>query len=184
MGDLEGYERYVLALTFLLACGPKLVHRHDFATAVRNYRLAPPVVSELIAAILPILELGVAILLLTDVLVVEAAAAALAMLVVFAAAVSANLIRGRVIDCGCAGAAAPHRISWPLVGRDLVLSAIASLLLAQRFLEPRVAAPTLTDELAILGAVVVLVLLERLVVAAARVAGSARAVEARTMRPL
>ena len=98
------------------------------------------------------------------------------MLLVFTAAVSTNLLRGRIIDCGCAGAATPQRISWSLVARDTVLSGLALLLLVQTVLGPRGSAPSRDDQLAVLGTVILSVLLERLVSVAIQVARAASAV--------
>lgn len=50
--------------------------------------------------------------------------AAAAMLGLYAGAMAVNLIRGRDrIDCGCGGSG--HALSWALVGRNLVLAALA-----------------------------------------------------------
>ena len=44
----------------------------------------------------------------------------------YAAAIGVNLLRGRVrIDCGCGGAAGRERLSWWLVGRNVVCAAAA-----------------------------------------------------------
>jgi len=51
------------------------------------------------------------------------------LLLLFAAAMAANLLRGRSdIDCGCAIGRLRERIGWPLVTRNLLLAVVALLL--------------------------------------------------------
>jgi Methylamine utilisation protein MauE len=117
--------RFGLAVVFLLASVPKLFARADFETAVGNYGLLPRRAVRPAAQSLPLLELGGAIALLVGVAVPLVALLVGLLLVLFVAAIVWKLLRGHVIECGCAGAASPRRISWRLVIRDAVLAGLA-----------------------------------------------------------
>lgn len=122
--------RFLLGFVFLASSIPKLAAPDDFSRAVANYRLVPPSLAAPVARVLPLLELGCALALLIGVGVPHVALVVGALLLAFATAVAVNLGRGRTIDCGCRGAAAPRRISWPLVARDVGLAAVAAALVA------------------------------------------------------
>jgi Methylamine utilisation protein MauE len=115
--------RFVLGFVFLLASLPKLAAPRDFARAVANYQLLPFGFVRPVARWLPVLELTAAILLLAGIALPVVAAGASVLLVAFATAVTINLLRGRLIECGCGGWASPKRIGPGLVVRDLVLAA-------------------------------------------------------------
>lgn len=109
-----------------MASVPKLRARNAFVRAVRNYRLLPERLNEPVATWLPRLELALAVALLLGVGTSIVAGVAGVLLVAFAAAVSANLARGRRIECGCATAPSPRTIGWGLVARDLALAGMAT----------------------------------------------------------
>lgn len=119
-------SRYVVALILLTAAIPKLGDRREFARAVGNYDLLPRSFVGPVAAWLPRLELVCALALLLGIAVGTVAAAAGALLVAFALAITVNLVRGRQIDCGCSGTIAPRRIGWALVAGDLALAGMAA----------------------------------------------------------
>jgi uncharacterized membrane protein YphA (DoxX/SURF4 family) len=123
-------SRFALAAVFLGAGLAKLVRPAEFAGAVDAYRLVPAALVRPLATWLPRLEVAAAALLALGVASRPAALAALALLLGFAAAIAVNLLRGRTIDCGCLGTAAPRRIGWPLVARNLVLAGMALLVAA------------------------------------------------------
>lgn len=116
-----------LGVMFVLAGAGKLL-RHDFAARVTAYRLLPAVVSSVVAFILPWLELLTGVALLIGVAVRGAAALAVALLFAFAGAMTVNLLRGRRVACGC-GFDPATTISWWLVGRNLALAALGSLMI-------------------------------------------------------
>lgn len=117
--------RFLLGFVFFLASVPKLAAPTDFALAVENYRLVPARTARIVARLLPPAELLCALSLLSGTAASAMALAAALMLAAFALAVSTNLLRGRAIDCGCAGTASPRRIGWTLVARDMTLAALA-----------------------------------------------------------
>ncbi len=125
---LDLFSRVLLALIFLQAAHGKLANRSVLPAIVRNYRLLPHAAVRPAAAILPIVEVLLAAALLSGPAPAAAAIAAAALLVLFAAAMGVNLMRGRrEIDCGCFQSGLRQSLSWFLVGRNLVLAALAML---------------------------------------------------------
>lgn len=120
-------SRFILAFIFLNAALPKLLAPRAFERAVANYALLPLMLVRPVARWLPRLELVCAGTLFVGAAPAIVSGVAGALLVVFACAVTANLLRGRLIECGCNGATAPSRISWFHVARDVALAAMAFL---------------------------------------------------------
>ncbi|MDN8002206.1 MauE/DoxX family redox-associated membrane protein [Burkholderia multivorans] len=134
------------AAVVLLGAIAKLRAPVAFRDAVAGYRLLPDALVAPAALAIPLVEaLGAAALLFRDTRT-AAAIGLIALLIAFAAALAANILRGRTdIDCGCtglagvravpgaaaSGAAAPRRIGWLHVARVLLIVAlIATALLA------------------------------------------------------
>ena len=115
-----------LALVFAPAAWHKLRERDLFAAQVQAYAILPRRLRVLAHALGP-LEAAAAIALLGA---APGAGAGLAagLLLLYALAMALNLLRGRVLDCGCGGA--PQPLSWGLVVRNLamVLMAMAAAL--------------------------------------------------------
>jgi hypothetical protein len=131
-----------VGLVFLQAALAKLRHRELLSGVIANYRLLPSALVGPAALLLAPAELAVALGLLLGGQAL-AALVAIALLVIFAAAMGINIIRGRrEIDCGCGRSQLRQPLSWLLVVRNLVLAAI---------LVPRVlpGAPPTGPELAI-----------------------------------
>jgi uncharacterized membrane protein YphA (DoxX/SURF4 family) len=117
--------RFWLAAVFLVAGLSKVGRRREFERAVAGYGLVPAHFAPFIAAALPPLELGGGMLLALGLGVSPAALTLAVLLAIFALAVSANLARGRRIDCGCFGAGIPRTITWRTVARNVTLGAMA-----------------------------------------------------------
>lgn len=118
--------RGFLALLFATAAVSKLTGIEEFYGVVRNFRLLPEWAAKPVAFVLPVAELAVAAGLLITPLAVPAAWVAAALLAGFGVAIAINVIRGRTsIDCGCFRNGMKQRISWALVGRNVVLTALA-----------------------------------------------------------
>ena len=120
-----------LALLLLVAAWHKVAARDEFVAALREYRLLPAVLLRPVAALLPAIEFTLAAGWLTGVGGRAVAASTAVLLVVYAAAVAVNLLRGRVhIACGCGlggTLAGDARLSWWLVVRNAVLAGAASV---------------------------------------------------------
>jgi peroxiredoxin len=118
--------RLLLAAVFGVAGVAKLA---DLAGSRRaligfgvNDRLAGP-----LGAALPVLEILVALALLAPWTGRAGAAAALVLLLVLAAGIGWNLARGRSADCHCFGQLGAQRASWKTVARNVLLAAVAGV---------------------------------------------------------
>lgn len=130
--------RVFLALLLATAALSKLTRIEEFYGVVRNFRLLPDGVSRAVAMVLPVVELAVAVGLVIGPLAVPAATAAAVLFAVFGVAIAINVLRGRTsIDCGCFRQGLKQGISWLLVGRNVVLTALAA---ATAYLLPSVPA--------------------------------------------
>src|SRR5437016_5328465 len=122
--------RLLLAAVFLVAGLAKLAGRQGSQQAVAEFGLAkwlaPP-----IALVLPFVELAIAALLIWPTSVRWGALLALGLLVLFTAAVSFSLARGRKPNCHCFGQLHATPIGWRTVIRNGFLVAVAVFVLWQ-----------------------------------------------------
>src|SRR3989442_10508879 len=124
MGLIVVAARVVLAGVFAVAAVAKVTSRErsqqtliDFGVPVT---FAPP-----LSVLLPLAEMAVAIALLSTPLAVYGAVGGLVLLVLFSAAVAANLLRGKRPDCNCFGQLTASPVGWTTLARNAVLAAIA-----------------------------------------------------------
>jgi uncharacterized membrane protein YphA (DoxX/SURF4 family) len=127
MESLSIVCRFVLASIFVFVGIAKLARRQEFVLAVERYRLLPRPASRTVGTVIPWVETTVGVMLGIGLLERLTAVVLVGMLAVFAGAVAINLLRGRVIDCGCSGPGAPERITWRAVGRNIVFIAMGVL---------------------------------------------------------
>jgi uncharacterized membrane protein YphA (DoxX/SURF4 family) len=140
-----------LGAVFVYASLDKIAHPQDFARIVYRYRLAGPTASlgvvpaNVLAVVLPWVELVTGVLLMTGLWRREAAALAGGMLVMFLAAVSYVLWQGiDVGHCGCFTLGGEGRSAgWTLIAGDLALLAGALYVMLVR---PREAAPVAASD--------------------------------------
>jgi methylamine dehydrogenase accessory protein MauD len=129
IGALTLAARLVLAAVFAVAGAAKLRDRRSAAQAAREFgvpkRLAGPV-----GLILPLAELTVAGLLLFPGTVLAGEAGALALLLLFSAAIGITLARGHAPDCHCFGRLHSAPASWRTLVRNGLLAAVAALALS------------------------------------------------------
>lgn len=114
--------RFALGLVFVTAGVSKIGRVEEAAAAVRRYELLPERLAALVGRGLPWLELSGGLLLVGGVALQVVSLLAAVLLVVFAAAIGWNLLRGRRIDCGCGAVGLDQQISWPMVVRNVVLA--------------------------------------------------------------
>jgi uncharacterized membrane protein YphA (DoxX/SURF4 family) len=131
---------------FVYASLDKIADPAGFARIVYQWQTAGPIPSNLVAVILPWIELLAGLLLIAGVWKREAAAVVAVLLVVFIVAAVGVLVRGIDVDnCGCTSVAAASTapawppdwmrgVGWFLITRNLVLLAGALVLV---FVEPR-----------------------------------------------
>jgi hypothetical protein len=115
-----------LALLFAHAVMHKVRDVSRFRETLSRYELVPRVLVPTAAGLIIAAEMAVVIASLMPARRSVGAAAGAALLLLFAAAMSINLRRGRVlVDCGCGGASERQRLEWWMVRRNLLLAALA-----------------------------------------------------------
>lgn len=121
--ETENFLRALLSALFLWAGIAKILAPGEFAAAVAGYRLTGPMLTLVVAAILPWVEVVCAVCLWLPRVRQSARACLIGCCVVFGVAITQAWVRGLDIHCGCfgehgGGAQYPY---W--IGRDLILLA-------------------------------------------------------------
>ena len=134
--------RIAVAAVFLGACIAKIRDPELFALAVNRYRILPGEFVNLVAIVLPWIELTAGLALLAAPARLRAAGALViaGMLTVFTIAISLNLLRGIEASCGCFSTRADAAVSdgWNLIRNGaLIWLALAAFLDAFRRASPR-----------------------------------------------
>ena len=98
---LELAARWILGLTFIYASYSKILYPADFAKIIFGYELFPHALINLIAIILPFLELVSGVALICGIYPRSSVLIINMLLAAFIVLLSVNLIRGHEFDCGC-----------------------------------------------------------------------------------
>lgn len=115
-------SRLILGGLFIYASIDKIAHPDQFAEIVYNYKLMPGFTVNLMAIVLPWLEMIAGLFLVLGIWVKDSAGILGALLLVFLVAISINLARGLDFNCGCFSTAGHEKSSAVLLlVRDLVL---------------------------------------------------------------
>lgn len=113
--------RVYLAAVFLWACWHKILEPGSFALDIATYQTLPLSTVNLLAIVLPWIELVAAVMLLAGFRTRAAALLVTGMMSMFTAAVAIALAKGLDMSCGCfaSAGAADDPISLRTIGRDL-----------------------------------------------------------------
>lgn len=111
--------RWILGITFIYASYYKIMTPEDFAKIVYGYNLFPEVLINLIAVILPFIELISGLSLLLGIYPRSAALIINGLLSAFIIVLTINLVRGYEFDCGCFSAETTMSPKM-MVARDVV----------------------------------------------------------------
>src|SRR5215216_1575502 len=118
-------SRTIAGAILLMAGISKISNHQKFAEAVKNYELLPARLAELVARVLPIIEIVTAVLLLASLLTAWVSLVATFLFLAFTGAVAINLLRGhRDIDCGCFGSKGHGYLTWGMVVRNAFLAGL------------------------------------------------------------
>ena len=98
---IELAARWVLGLTFIYASYHKILAPADFAKIIYGYDLFPYAAINLIAIVLPFIELIAGLALILGIYPRSAVLIINGMLVAFIFVLAINVIRGHEFDCGC-----------------------------------------------------------------------------------
>jgi uncharacterized membrane protein YphA (DoxX/SURF4 family) len=123
------FLRLLLGALFIYASFDKIVHPHQFAIAVRAYKIIPVGYSNLFALMLSWSEMIAGVFIIAGVFTRQAASAIFIMLSMFLMAILISLVRGLAIDCGCFRSEGGHGIDFSLLIRDALLLAAAYLVM-------------------------------------------------------
>jgi len=120
---LDLAARLILGATFIYASYHKIIAPADFAKLIYGYDLFPPETINLIAIIIPFVELIVGAALIIGIYPQSAALIINAMLIFFILIISINLIRGHEFDCGCFSVQSDQISDSPsfMLGRNILL---------------------------------------------------------------
>jgi len=120
--------RGYLGVVFLIACWHKILEPGAFALDVATYEILPLSLINLVAVVLPWVELVAGLMLLLGVRVRAGALLVAGMMLVFLMAISIALSRGQEMSCGCFASqgAVEDPISWRTVVRDLAWFLLAA----------------------------------------------------------
>jgi peroxiredoxin/uncharacterized membrane protein YphA (DoxX/SURF4 family) len=131
------FARFLLAVVFVVAGLAKLADRAGSRQALSDFGL-PAALAQPLGVLLPLAELAVAVALLPAVSAWWGALGALALLLLFVAGIGYNLTRGRRPDCHCFGQLYSAPAGWSTLIRNLILAAVAALVVG---LGPQYPAP-------------------------------------------
>jgi hypothetical protein len=131
---LDTLPQLTLALALATLFGAAVLHklraRDQWPAIVRQYRLLPELLAGPVALLLPLVEALAAAALLWPRTRAAGALSVAAVLLAYACALVINLRRGRrSIDCGCFASSSRQGIAPWMIGRNLVLAALALALL-------------------------------------------------------
>ena len=121
--------RLVLGFVFIYASIDKIISPEGFAQAIYNYRMLPETTINLMAIVMPWLELICGVLIIVGLLLRGSAAIIGLMLLIFIVALSSALLRGLDISCGCFSVSDGHGVAVDLLVRDIFLLVAAAIVL-------------------------------------------------------
>ena len=98
---IELAARWILGLTFVYASSYKILSPADFAKIIYGYNLLPAGLINLMAIVMPFMELIAGLALIVGIYSRSAAIIINGLLLVFIVALTINLIRGHEFHCGC-----------------------------------------------------------------------------------
>lgn len=127
--------RMLLAAVFGIAGLAKLADRAGTRQALVDFGV-PARVTTPFGLLLPLAELAVAVALVPRATAWWGAMGALALLLLFVAAIAVNLARGRKPDCRCFGQLSSTPVGWWTVARNVGLATVAGFVVAQGHDDP------------------------------------------------
>jgi len=112
--------RLYLGAIFLLACWHKLVDPAAFAVDIATYQILPLGLVNVMAIVLPWVELAAALMLILGFRTRGAALLIAGMMAMFCVAITIAVAKGLDMSCGCFASqgAAEDPISWRTIARD------------------------------------------------------------------
>ena len=126
--SLNWVLRVLVGGAFVLAGALKIAAPEKFAGDVSNYRLLPHALINLVAILLPWVEVVAGVVVLIGPWVKAGAVLILGMTVMFFTAITSALARGLNIECGCFGTLGGRHIGLVNLAIDSALLCLSALL--------------------------------------------------------
>ena len=121
--------RVLLGGLFIFSSVHKIAAPGEFARAVRDYEMLAVGLSNLFALFVSWSEFVAGTMLLLGVMTKKAAGAIFILLAMFTVAITATIIRGIAVDCGCFSNEGNHQTDYTLVIRNLFLIASTTMIM-------------------------------------------------------
>jgi uncharacterized membrane protein YphA (DoxX/SURF4 family) len=116
--------RVLVGALFVVAGSTKVGHFNDLASAIAGFRILPEPVVAPLAVLLPFVEIGVGLYLISGLFTRGTAIFAAVQLAIYSAAIASAVLRHIPASCGCFGPQDQAKADWPHVAIDLALAAI------------------------------------------------------------
>ena len=130
MTDGAVFSASALTVVLVVSAWGKARSPDNFRRALTSFRLIPARSIPLLVVGVPVAELSLAAAQWVPALQPVAGISLIALLGAFTVLLAASLLSGEQADCGCFGGAAPTRVSWFSIVRNLALIAFAVMGLA------------------------------------------------------
>ncbi len=117
--------RIFIASVFIFSGIEKITSPEKFADAILNYKLFPIFSINLIAIIIPWLELFIGVLLLFGIWIKENSMISFILLILFTVLVATTMLRGLDISCGCFGTKFAQKVGLLKIGENTILMVIS-----------------------------------------------------------
>ena len=121
--------RIILGLIFIYSGILKIIDVQGFSDSIFNYKLLPDLIVNILAVLLPWIELTAGLLLTLGICVKENAFIINILLAVFIIAITINLLRGLDINCGCFGTENGTKIGFTKLIENSILFCIGIFLM-------------------------------------------------------
>lgn len=134
-GGENGYRifawisRIILGVIFIAAGIPKILYPGEFAAAVYNYRILPDALVNIVALVLPWVEVLVGGMLVVGIWMSGAVLIYTLLMIVFMTALAYNVARGLDIHCGCFSPTSGETINLLTITRDAAILLMSLYLL-------------------------------------------------------
>lgn len=117
--------RLIMVCIFFVSSIGKISSFRTFANEILDYQLVSGKLAQLVAYVLPYIELAIGLFLLAGFLLTPTSMFAMFLLLIFTSAITINLIRGRRFSCHCFGSSSRAMIGPATLIRNLILVALA-----------------------------------------------------------
>ena len=114
-------SRLILGMVFIAASVEKIVLPEIFAINVQAYQILPLSIVNLVALIIPWMELLCGVFLVSGTFVRSSSFLLSVLLSLFIIMLVSAIMRGLIIDCGCFGALNDSKVGWLSVIEDIGL---------------------------------------------------------------